>query len=90
MYIGCGTAETYKVGTHIYDLLSSTYNKGAHFVLGTTDEVKTSTATTWTINFSTAATYQNTTIADCMSYASWFIGNIELETVGDLNCLLHK
>lgn len=41
LYIGCSTGTTITVGGVTYDLLSSTYNKGAQFVLGTSQTVYT-------------------------------------------------
>ncbi len=42
LYIGCSTANSLTVGSKTYDLLTATYEKGAHFVLGTTMAVYTS------------------------------------------------
>lgn len=89
MYIGCGTAESYYDGTQSYNLVSATYKKGAHFVLGTTDSVYTSAATDWTINFSTRASTTGATISECLSYASYFIGGVSVGTAGDKNCRLN-
>lgn len=41
LYIGCSTGKTITVGGMTYDLLLSTYNKGAQFVLGTSQTVYT-------------------------------------------------
>ena len=41
LYIGCSTGTTITVGGVTYDLLSSTYDKGAQFVLGTSQKVYT-------------------------------------------------
>ncbi|MDO5292231.1 MAG: hypothetical protein Q4F05_05715 [bacterium] len=89
MYVGCGTGVSYKVGNTSYNLVSATYKKGAHFVLGTEDEVKTAKASEWINDFSYKASKSGSTIADCLSYANYYIGNIPVCTAGDKNCRLN-
>ena len=40
LYLGCRTGQTYTVDNVSYNLVESTYNKGAHFVLGTLESVQ--------------------------------------------------
>jgi hypothetical protein len=40
LYLGCCTGQTYTVDNVSYNLVESTYNKGAHFVLGTLEIVQ--------------------------------------------------
>lgn len=42
LYLGCSTGVSYTVGVNKYNLVDATYEKGAHFVLGTTETVYTS------------------------------------------------
>ena len=39
LYLGCNTGVNKVVSGYTYNLVTSTYNKGAHFVLGTTETV---------------------------------------------------
>lgn len=39
LYIGCSTGDTYRIGGKNYNLVDSTFAKGAHFVLGTTHQI---------------------------------------------------
>lgn len=39
LYLGCETGVSYVTGGISYNLVDSTYNKGAHFVLGTLEEI---------------------------------------------------
>lgn len=41
LYIGCSTGVDITVGGRTYNLVDSTFEKGAHFVLGTTETVYT-------------------------------------------------
>ena len=44
LYLGCKTGKTYTVGGTSYNLVQSTYDKGAHFVLGTMEKITVSEA----------------------------------------------
>ncbi|MBP5632851.1 MAG: DNRLRE domain-containing protein [Clostridia bacterium] len=37
LYLGCSTGTDYEIGTVSYNIVDATYEKGAHFVLGTTE-----------------------------------------------------
>lgn len=39
LYLGCKTGQTYTVAGKSYNLVQSTYKKGAHFVLGTNETI---------------------------------------------------
>lgn len=39
LYLGCKTGQSYSVGGKSYNLVQSTYDKGAHFVLGTLETI---------------------------------------------------
>ena len=49
IYLGCSTGKDYEIpnSTVTYNLLDETFNKGAHFVLGTTETIYTSDADDW-------------------------------------------
>ena len=66
LYIGCSTGCDYSG----YNLISSTFNKGAHFALGTTQEIYTSDGTNWTKKFFEKAD-TGATIRQCIDYANY-------------------
>ena len=55
LYLGCKTGQTYTIGASSYNLVQSTFNKGAHFVLGTLE----------TISVSEAYSFLDTFLANC-------------------------
>ena len=78
LYIGCSTGVTYtKTNGLSYNLVDSTYNKGAHFVLGTTQTTYASQTNVWTIAFFEKV-YAGGTIYDCIDYAN------ETQNIGEL------
>lgn len=47
IYLGCSTGTDYTIGSNTYNLVDATYEKGAHFVLGTTETLYTSQINDW-------------------------------------------
>lgn len=67
LYMGCSTGVSY----NSYNLVSSTYHKGAHFVFGTTVPVGNSVADKWTKKFFEKAD-TGATIRDCVLHANYY------------------
>ena len=86
MYIGCSTGVSTSSG---YNLVSETYKKGAHCVIGTTETVYTATATEWTEYFCNWASTGSATIADCIEYANLSYLGFPLYIKGDSNCKIN-
>ena len=59
LYLGCKTGQTYTVGGSAYNLVQSTFNKGAHFVLGTLETITVSEAYSFLDTFLTNCTTGN-------------------------------
>lgn len=47
LYIGCSTGVDFVSGSQTSNLVRKTYDKGAHFVLGTTEKIYTTTGNKW-------------------------------------------
>ncbi len=67
LYIGCGTGVTYNG----YNLVTSTFNKGAHFALGTKEKVSTGDGEKWLKNFFNKAG-SGGTIRQCIDNANYY------------------
>lgn len=67
LYIGCSTGESYSG----YNLVSSTFNKGAHFALGTTETTYTNETDKWTKKFFEKAD-TGATIRQCLDHANYY------------------
>lgn len=67
LYIGCSTGVSYSG----FNLVSSTFNKGAHFVLGTTETTYTDETDKWTKKFFEKAN-TGATIRQCIDYANYY------------------
>lgn len=65
LYVGCNTG----VSNSGYNLVDATYNKGAHFVLGTNRKTTTSPNNKWTKAFFDKAN-TGATIQECINYAN--------------------
>ena len=89
MYLGCGTGVSYTQNNVSYNLVDETYKKGAQFVLGTTDITYTSDIRVWNERFATKASQANASISDCLSYATYFIGDVAVYTKGDISCKIN-
>ena len=59
LYLGCKTGQTYTVGGSAYNHVQSTFNKGAHFVLGTLETITVSEAYSFLDTFLTNCTTGN-------------------------------
>ena len=70
LYIGCKTGLTYTTNSGTsHNLVESTYNKGTHFVLGTTQETYRSQTDTWITAFFEKM-YLGGTIRECVDFAN--------------------
>lgn len=67
LYIGCSTGVSYSG----YNLVSSTFNKGAHFALGTTETTYTNETDKWTKKFFEKAD-TGATIRQCLDHANYY------------------
>ena len=67
LYIGCSTGVDY-MG---FNLVTNTFNKGAHFALGTTQTLKTSANDKWTKKFFEKAE-TGATIRQCLDHANYY------------------
>lgn len=67
LYMGCRTGVSYSG----FNLVSSTFNKGAHFVLGTTKTLYTDEIEKWTKKFFEKAN-TGATIRQCIDYANYY------------------
>ena len=75
IYLGCRTGTDYIVGSNTYNLVDATYEKGAHFVLGTTEKLYTTQINDWIGYFLDA-------VADGMNISGAIISaNDELGTI---------
>lgn len=70
LYLGCNTGVDYQysTGTYLrtYNLVTATYQKGAHFVLGTTEKVYTLDSDEFLLGFLEKANEGNFTIDECV------------------------
>jgi hypothetical protein len=67
LYIGCSTGVSYNG----YNLVSATFNKGAHFALGTTQTTYTNETDKWTKKFFEKAD-EGATIRQCLDHANYY------------------
>lgn len=88
-YLGCGTGVGFTKNNVTYNLVDETYKKGAQFVLGTKAVTYTNDIADWNKKFTTKAASANATIKDCLSYASYYIGDVGIYTKGDINAKLN-
>ena len=66
LLIGCSTGVDCTIGGVTYNLVSSIYNKGAHFVLGTTEDVSIPDSEKFLEGFLTELDNNNTNIYSCV------------------------
>lgn len=67
LYMGCSTGVSYSG----FNLVSSTFHMGAHFVLGTTKSIYTDEIEKWTKKFFEKAN-TGATIRQCIDYANYY------------------
>lgn len=67
LYIGCSPGDWYEE----YSLIRSTFDKGAHFVLGPKETIYTVDGTSWTKYFLNKA-YSGGTIRQCIDHANYY------------------
>lgn len=67
LYIGCSTGEDYRG----MNLVTNTFNKGAHFALGTTKTINTNDNDKWTKKFFEKAE-TGATIRQCLDHANYY------------------
>ena len=81
LYLGCKTGQTYTVGETSYNLVQSTYDKGAHFVLGTLETITVSEAysflDTFLNNCSTKSVYDSISsiLGDDPLFDAYYMGD---------------
>mgnify|MGYP004654150515 CR=1 FL=1 len=81
LYLGCKTGQTYTVGGTSYNLVQSTYDKGAHFVLGTLETITVSEAysflDTFLNNCSTKSVYDSISsiLGDDPLFDAYYMGD---------------
>lgn len=66
LYLGCSTGLDYSHSTGIYNLVDATFEKGAHFVLGTTDTVNVAISNAFLEGFLSKID-DNGSILECIS-----------------------
>lgn len=66
LYIGCSTGKNITVGGKTYNLVDSTYDKGAHFVLGTSETVYTPDSDVFLNGFLTELSTNHSNIYTCL------------------------
>lgn len=71
LYIGCSTGKTYTQSGISYNLVTSTFKRGAHFALGTTQTIDTSQSETWLKKFFEKARAGGT-IRQCLDNANYY------------------
>lgn len=82
IYLGCSTGTFYTNGTKRYNLIDSTYDKGAHFVLGTTETLYTIQINNWMEYFLDEIKAGNN-IQDAIINANLTLGDIEVPYTKD-------
>ena len=65
LYLGCSTGVDYSDLFDTYNLVTATYNKGAHFVLGTTEIVYTDDSDNFLKGFLSGVS-ENKNLAECI------------------------
>lgn len=77
LYIGCNTGVTQERGGRAFNLLDSTFAKGAHFVLGTTDTTYSNQTNPW-LEYFLDDVNNNSTIYSRIAYANRELGWVDL------------
>lgn len=75
IYLGCSTGVDITCNGTTYNLVDTTYEKGAHFVLGTTETLNTSQLNNW-IEFFLDALEDGNNISNALEYANDELGII--------------
>lgn len=75
LYLGCSTGTDFSNNQGTYNLVDATFEKGAHFVLGTTETLYTSQMNDWLQYFLTAL-YNGDNIYEALEYANYELGEI--------------
>lgn len=79
LYLGCSTGNDILHSGVTYNTVDATYEKGAHFVLGTTETLYTSHINDW-LEYFLRYVEEGESIKDACSYASRDLGTIEVPT----------
>ncbi len=82
LYIGCSTGVDKVVSGVAYNLVEETFNKGAHFVLGTTESVHTDDSNDFFKGFLDAMD-MGLSIRDCIEYAKRETGYAQCDAHDD-------
>lgn len=80
LYIGCSTGVDFTHSTGTYNLVDSTYEKGAHFVLGTTETVYASDSNAFLNGFLTELSTNQSNIYTCVQKGVIKAGTVSSES----------
>lgn len=83
MYLGCKTGADYLHSTGTYNLVDSTFDKGAHFVLGTTQDVITSASNAFLEGFLNELNENNSNLLTCINKGLLASAGYPITYVGD-------
>ena len=75
IYLGCNTGTDYVRGSNTYNLVDATFEKGAHFVLGTTETLDTNQINDW-LEYFLDAISEGMSISQAMVSANSELGTI--------------
>jgi hypothetical protein len=79
LYLGCRSGNSYTNSSGTYNLVDETFNKGAHFVLGTTEQITNVQTDTWLEYFFNLVSY-GFDIYYCIENANNLLGDIEVNS----------
>ncbi len=83
LYLGCSTGTDITLNGVTYNLLTATYDKGAHFVLGTTQTVTTSASNAFLKGFLEELDQNNSTVLTCVQQGLLSSSGYPITYVGD-------
>lgn len=83
IYLGCKTGADYLHSTGTYNLVDSTFNKGAHFVLGTTQNVTTGASNAFLEGFLDELKEHNGDLLSCINQGLMSSRGYPIIYVGD-------
>ena len=76
-YLGCETGKNITINDKTYNLVNATFDKGAHFVFGTTESIEPYHVNLW-MEYFLSAIQQNVTIYDAIEYADRTLGSFRV------------
>ncbi|MBE6649654.1 MAG: hypothetical protein E7614_09125 [Ruminococcaceae bacterium] len=84
LYLGCSTGLDYTNSQGTYNLVDATFEKGAHFVLGTTETIYDIQGNPW-LEYFLDSINEGSTIQEAIAYANWSLGNVQIPCGKDEN-----